>query len=401
MKVVGFHKTKSGYSNHKKRFKTPIEIVKPEKKTLKPGEYDVRKCRTDPADTNSGTFEIKIGYFSSGSPEEWLDHIATMKRVRKGQGLTTGPQHYELARSLLSGSALTTFNNLATETATETVDHYNSIEKKLTKSIFPKNASRSLKRFLRRHARKPVDMDIEEHTDRIVEVNEFLPKFPDVREADGGRPAVASTKLDDDELMDCLEHSVPPSWRTQMDLLGFDCIDSTIAEFKEFCKRVERAEASGDDDKGRSQKDDDRKPAARDKRSRSNKDKYARKGGDKFCMLHGYTNDHTTEDCRVLKHQAKRMKATYEAQHPSARKDYNRKQQKQEMHTMCMEAVETAMDRHFAKMAASKKKRKRAKSEAAETYNFEDLSIDDNDDKEEQQSGGESFSIDSGSDSDE
>ena len=87
-------------------------------------------------------------------------------------------------------------------------------------------------------------MSIEECTDRIVEINEHLTKFPDVREAADGRPAVVSTKLNDDELIDCLEHSVPPSWRTQMDLLGFECVDSTIVEFKEFCKRVERAKAA-------------------------------------------------------------------------------------------------------------------------------------------------------------
>ena len=66
---------------------------------------------------------------------------------------------------------------------------------------------------------------------------------------------------------------------------------------------------------------------------------------------------------------------------------------------MCMEAVETAMDRHFAKMNDKKKKRKRTR-ESAETCNFEELSLDDNDDKE-KSSGEESFSRDSGSNSDE
>ena len=155
MKASGFRGQRGNAIPTKKEHNSPIDIEKPKALVLKPGEYDARKCRIDPADTNSGTFEIKIGYFKGGSPEEWLDYKATMKRVRKGQGLTTGPQHYELARSLLKGSVLTTFNNLAAGLNAETVDHCNTIEKGLTKSIFPKNASCFLKRFLRRCARKP------------------------------------------------------------------------------------------------------------------------------------------------------------------------------------------------------------------------------------------------------
>ena len=81
MKVSGYRgSSKTNGIPKKKEHKSPIDIEKPAKPSLKPGEHDARKCRADPADANSGTFEIKIGYFSSGSPEEWLDYVAAMKR---------------------------------------------------------------------------------------------------------------------------------------------------------------------------------------------------------------------------------------------------------------------------------------------------------------------------------
>ena len=94
------------------------------------------------------------------------------------------------------------------------------------------------------------------------------------------------------------------------------------------------------------------------------------------------------------------MKQTHKSHHPSAKKDYAKRQQKQEMHTMCMEAVESAMDRHFAKMGDKKKKKRKRARESAETYNFEELSLDDNDDDKEKSSGEESFASES-DDSDE
>ena len=50
---------------------------------------------------------------------------------------------------------------------------------------------------------------------------------------------MAATKLDDDEIMDILEFSVPNSWKRQMVLQDFDPLDSTQAQFVNFCQQME------------------------------------------------------------------------------------------------------------------------------------------------------------------
>ena len=56
-------------STNKVRYIVPIiGLGRPEKPTLTKGEYVVLKCRTDPLDENSSTYDLPIPYYS-GRPK--------------------------------------------------------------------------------------------------------------------------------------------------------------------------------------------------------------------------------------------------------------------------------------------------------------------------------------------
>ena len=90
---------------------------------------------------------------------------------------------------------------------------------------------------MRRVMRKPADMDSQQFVSRVGELNRYLEEFPATNQR------VAATKLEDDELMDILEFSVPNSWQRQMVLQDFDPLDSTPQQFVNFFQRMEMIEA--------------------------------------------------------------------------------------------------------------------------------------------------------------
>ena len=78
-----------------------IGLERPEKPTLTKGEYVVLKCRTNPTEEGSSTYDLPIPYYSTGTPEEWLRFERNLEKAFNGQNLTTGPQQYACLRRLL------------------------------------------------------------------------------------------------------------------------------------------------------------------------------------------------------------------------------------------------------------------------------------------------------------
>ena len=66
-------KFKVGNGETTTRYIVPIiGLERPEKPTLTKGEYVVLKCRTNPLEESSSTYDLPIPYYSTGTPEEWL-----------------------------------------------------------------------------------------------------------------------------------------------------------------------------------------------------------------------------------------------------------------------------------------------------------------------------------------
>ena len=136
------------------RIVPPIPFERPEPKTLVKGEYHAYKLRTNPTDNTSPTYELSVPFFSTGTPEEYLKFKKNLDSVAAGQVLTDGPKKYALARCLLQGDALTTFEAKAASAGTETVPHFNECLEAVATSVFPMRAVLKQKRYMRRMLRK-------------------------------------------------------------------------------------------------------------------------------------------------------------------------------------------------------------------------------------------------------
>ena len=337
----------------------PISFERPTKKELQRGDYHTYKLRNNPAEDQSPVYELSVPYFRSGTCEEYLLFEKNLNRVTTGQGATSGPNKFLVARRLLEGDALTTFNNALPAGTTETNASFETCMKALKNSIFPHRAVLMQKRYLRRFVRKPATLKTREFVARLIEINSYLPEFPPTTTG-GADPA----SLPDDELLDILEFGMPSSWQKQMVLQDFDPLQHTIKEFTEFCERMEQVEAH-EGTKVTSSSSNKKSERSKSSGSKKRNREQVEQEVEKYCMLHGKGN-HSTEDCRTLKAQAKRMKATYEAQTPENRQKLKNRQ---ELHAIIAESVEEALKKK--KFTPLKKKRKAE----ADLKQFEQLSI--------------------------
>ena len=343
----------------RRRIIAPIGLDRPKAKDLQKGEYHSYKLRNVPTDDKSPTYELSIPYFSTGTPEEWLKFRKNLKKVLTGQNVTSGPGCYLVAKNLLQGDALARFENAATARGNETVTNFSQVLDDVTAHVFPARALQTQKRFMRRYLRKPEAMKTREWVARIVEINNYLPSFPKQGET-------TPTKLPDDELLDLMEFGVPNSWQRTMILQNFDPVTSTISGFVEFCERLERVEAQeakkNKPDSTATEKADQKKKAKRKIRmEESNPGKQQTK----TCMLHGDHCGHTTDECHTLKAQAKKMKGAYDAQHPTEKKNFKKRQ---ELNALVSAAVEDALSKQG-------NKRKRPAPPKVDLNQFEVLSL--------------------------
>ena len=153
----------------------------------------------------------------------------------------------------------------------------------------PRKCLARIKRYLRRECRKPFDMTVRVYAQHLHRINhEELPRCPpNFQEAQ---------KLSDDELLDILLFGTPKSWQRDMEKQQFDPLEHTMTDVVEYMEGLEAAEQWDP------VKNNDKKPAAK-KTGKSS----ATNNGSKNCMLHGRGN-HTTEECKTLQREAKKLK---------------------------------------------------------------------------------------------
>ena len=96
----------------------------------------------------------------------------------------------------------------------------------LTSHIFPQRALRMQKCYVRCYMRKPREMKMRVYRNRVVELNNYLERFPTVLNA--------TQKIDDDEIVDILEFGTPNKWQSEMVRLGFESVVAISQELVEF-----------------------------------------------------------------------------------------------------------------------------------------------------------------------
>ena len=204
---------KSTTRNGIKLIKPPIGLERPKDKA---GKYAEKiKCRTNPADATSTTYNIPMGYFKEGTPEEWLIFMDRLGRCITRQNTTSGAAKFALTRRLLDGAVKTAFENAAQLQGAHTNSSFQACLMAVTEDVSPPKALLNQKRFMRRFLRKPAEMTAKDYVARVCKINSYLTAFP----TDPGRQA---TKLPTNKLLDLLEFGVPLRWQRAMHLHGFE-----------------------------------------------------------------------------------------------------------------------------------------------------------------------------------
>jgi len=225
------------------------------------------------------------------------DAIVHAKQARDNYPGATDAAHV-IADNAALRVAVTTANNH------DPLDHLNEAYgpevvkdslNKVVNNLLPNKTLQRVKRYLRREARKPLDMSVKQYIMHIYRINtKEIARCPPVYNA--------TQCLTPDEIIDILPFGTPKSWQREMDRQGFDPLAKTVTEAVEFMEHIEMSEDF----------DGNKKVAAVTKKG-SNKTKAQNKGslgadGSNHCMLHGNNNTHNTLECKTLMAQAKKLK---------------------------------------------------------------------------------------------
>lgn len=373
MKVAPiFEKKDDANSSSRKVNLPPIPFERAEVGELKKGTYVSMKLRNNPGNADSPGYDIHVKYFKEGSCEEFLTFETDLLRVFAGQAATTGPLRFATARRLLEGAALTTFNLALPAGATETLTTFDACLEAVRASVFPYQAASNQRRYLRRVLRKKADVTIKQFVDRVLELNNYLARFPP-SVVGGPAPDI----LSDEDVMELLEFGVPNSWRNQMTMQGFIPKVHTVQEFIEVCQRYEQVESrDGIPNTAPNRNQSNGKNAK--KRSPNGKEKHfgnkqEKEDGMRMCPIHNYS--HPVQDCKVLMAQAKRMKSMYEAAGPEGRRKV-----KEQLEINNMDQLDKMVERAVAeRFKEAHKKVKFDKKARKEIHAFEQLDISDDD----------------------
>jgi len=311
----------------------PIEVRYPKDKM---SNY---RLLTDPADKDSNKYDFSVNQFSgTESIRELLRFVENVETLRKGMALTTtSSSDVALAASivtrLLHGSAEDAFtqgmdehrakrwldlravaysNATASGSAAVTTadreraaaavpnpdvseEDFQAGLQRLVTLHTPFRVLARVKRFLRRHCRKPVDMKFRTFVAHFCRINDKeLPMLP---------PFAATNKLSALEVQEILQYAIPSSWSRKLQEQGHDPVTMNITEFITKVEFIEGAEEFTIP-----KKNDSSKTTSKSK----GKGKSLIKDGDKpshYCLHHGKNHTHDTNDCKVMKEQAKRVKS--------------------------------------------------------------------------------------------
>ena len=360
----------SSKSSSKPRLKPVIPLERPEAKEFNSKNYLTNKCLSVPGDNNSASYNVTVQYFEDGTPEEWLELLASHKRVCQGQNITNGPGMYDVLRRHLKGTAVTKYGNVAREAGPSTVQNFKIVVKELTKYFFPQHAVRIQKRYIRRFLKKPKDMKFRTFVSCVLKLNGHLDKFPEEV------LNVTPTILENDEIKDILHHACPKSWQDQMTKLGFNFPDKTIEQMVEFCERFERVEDDVIPKKKRSSKKESSSSSKKVTRKRkkvtfnssssdNSSDESSTDGRFKWCKYHGKCA-HTTDECEDVERMCKEAKKRKRRYQDKKRETKRRSKyvKKSEVNALAVKKIKKYLQR-----------KKKAQKTTDELRNFEKLSM--------------------------
>ena len=227
-------------------------------------------------------------------------HIAMERKKAENTRITAA----EAARTLSSNNNESDAQQAAAYRGVMVADlstHYDADGRKasldsVVKNVCPPKALQKVKRFLRRDCRKPRDLKIREFYARVMHINNVeIPMLP---------PFGPNQPIGNDEMVDILVHACPSSWQRELDRQGYDPDQMSLAEVISLFEGIEQSEnfdGNGNHNKSNNNNNKSSKKGGKPGQKSSG-------GGGKHCMLHGDCG-HTTEECRTMQSQAKRLKS--------------------------------------------------------------------------------------------
>ena len=278
------------------------------------GKTVSHSLRVNPTDADSNTYKSSILVLDGTEDVRTIiKHPTEIDRVLTGLNATEIGNKLRVARTLLTGNALTQFDatvqqlaetrmqnrilEAADDAAAQAIfdagwdaaDNYHDDDwegycRGMVDKLIPSRALAKVKRHLRRHCRKPADMSVRQYYQNLYRINtQEIPNLP---------PFGARQNFREDEFIDIILYGTPGSWAREMERQGFDPMDHTPEEVVAFMEQLESAESHEKTaTKVETKKTD--KPSAKSKDSKGGKSNK----GKKYCEIHGHCA-HTTKECR-------------------------------------------------------------------------------------------------------
>ena len=369
--------------------------------------------RTVPTDAASPTYKFYIRKVEGGEEVRALIVWYTdVEKILNGLNITAYGPAVPIVEATLGGTALILFES-GLESAKEAhmamrmeaapdaaarntiqtagINHANNLifghirtarQFVLTK-LMPRRVLARVKRQLRRDTRKPKNMKVRTYMQYILRQNmEYIQKLP---------PFDPNQALSSDELLDILLFGTPNSWQKEMERQGFDPITKNLDEVVTFMEQVEATEDFEPDAKPKA-KNTGKKPAAKPKEP----------GEVLYCLFHGKGN-HSTDECKKMQQEAKRLKTGDKGSYQSnnngnnngsknktwTRKDDDKKV-KTELAAFVKKEIKKGIQKGVKDLAAFDKKRKADDDSSVDLnaidlkdFNYDDmdnLKIDSDDD---------------------
>ena len=163
------------------------------------------KLRCNPTEPDSQVYELKARSFNTGTAEQFILWKRDLDKLLMGQNVTRPVDKFAMARRVLEGDALATFNENAM--GIETQESFKESMEALASHIFPKFALSNQRAWLRcsDNVSKKPNMSTRRWAARLNEINQMLIELP--------TKFNSSQRLSEDDFIEIIEYGIPQSWR--------------------------------------------------------------------------------------------------------------------------------------------------------------------------------------------
>ena len=168
---------------------------------------------------NGTKYKKAVRKFKEGTLQQWVDLVKDLKEIWKQNGIEEGSDRVATIRSLVKGESGTAFETALDDLKTSEGDKEETITKEYVESalkavamtVFPHRAFEIQRLWMNRRMFKPVELTTRQTSAAINRLNNSLPLLP------GGSEG---PKFTENEIVELLEWSLPPTWQAKFDLDG-------------------------------------------------------------------------------------------------------------------------------------------------------------------------------------